>query len=83
MLKLYLVLLEKKQNEINDKRDRLSGGLEKLEQAGIQVKALEKTLIKLKPELEMQNELLEKALVQVEKDSKKAAEIELIVSAEA
>lgn len=30
MLKLYLVLLDKKQNEIFEKRDRLAGGLEKL-----------------------------------------------------
>jgi hypothetical protein len=37
MLKLYLVLLEKKQNEIFEKRDRLTGGLDKLEQASKQV----------------------------------------------
>ena len=51
MLKLYLILLEKKQNEVFEKVDRLEGGLEKLEQAGVQVKVLEKNLIKLKPEL--------------------------------
>lgn len=61
----------------------MSGGLEKLEQAGVQVKNLEKNLIKLKPELEVQNEMLEKTMIQVEKDSRKAAEIELVVSAEA
>jgi hypothetical protein len=30
-------------------------------------------LIKLKPELELQNEMLEKALVQVQKDATKAS----------
>ena len=52
-----------------------------MEQAGVQVKDLEKNLIKLKPELEIQNEMLAKTLVQVEIDSKKAAEIEVGVSA--
>ena len=37
MLKLYLVLLEKKQDEIFEKRDRLVGGLDKLKQASVQV----------------------------------------------
>jgi hypothetical protein len=55
--------------------DRLEGGLEKLEQAAVQVKALEINLIKLKPELELQNEMLAKTLVQVEIDSKKASDI--------
>ena len=49
MLKLYLVLLEKKQDEMQEKTERLAGGLEKLEQASMQVKDLEKRLIKLKP----------------------------------
>ena len=83
MLKLYLILLEKKQDQVFQKIDRLAGGLEKLEQAGVQVKDLEKNLIKLKPELEIQNEMLAKTLVQVEIDSKKAAEIEVGVSAQA
>lgn len=65
MLKLYLVLLDKKQNEIFEKRDRLAGGLEKLEQASIQVADLDVKLKKLQPELEMQNVVLEKALVKV------------------
>jgi hypothetical protein len=30
MLKLYKILLDKKQKEVFDKRDRLTGGLEKL-----------------------------------------------------
>jgi hypothetical protein len=30
MLRLYLILLEKKQNEVHEKIDRLEGGLEKL-----------------------------------------------------
>ena len=40
MLKLYLVLLEKKQEEIFEKRDRLVGGLDKLKQASVQVAEL-------------------------------------------
>ena len=47
MLKLYLVLLEKKQNQMFEKRDRLTGGLEKLQQASVQVADLEVKLKKL------------------------------------
>lgn len=72
MLNLYLVLLDKKQNEVIEKRDRLAGGLDKLEQASIQVADLDVKLKILQPELEMQNVLLEKALVKVREDSDKA-----------
>ncbi len=65
MLNLDLVLLEKKQNQIFEKRDRLAGGLEKLQQASVQVADLDVKLKKLQPELEMQNVLLEKALIKV------------------
>lgn len=65
MLKLYLILLEKKQNEIFQKRDRLSGGLDILQKASVQVADLDVKLKKLQPELEMQNVVLEKALVKV------------------
>lgn len=40
-------------------------------------------MIKLKPDLELQNIKLEEALIEVERDSKIASEIELVVSAEA
>lgn len=49
MLNLYLVLLEKKQNQIFEKRDRLAGGLEKLQQASVQVADLDVKLKKLQP----------------------------------
>ena len=58
-----------------EKRDRLAGGLDKLEQANAQVADLNVKLKKLKPELEMQNVMLEKALVKVREDSDKAKEI--------
>lgn len=51
MLNLYLILLEKKQNEVYEKRDRLAGGLDKLQQASIQIADLDIKLKKLQPEL--------------------------------
>ena len=83
MLKLYLTLLEKKQKQVFDKRDRLAGGLNKLQQASVQVADLDIKLKKLQPELKIQSQLLEKALVKVREDSDKAKDIEILVSAEA
>lgn len=83
MLKLYLFLLEKNENKILEKRDRLSGGLDKLEQASLQVAELEIKLKKLQPELERQDGLLEEALVKVRDDSQRAKEIEALVTVEA
>ena len=83
MLKLYLRQLETKRKEYGSKRNRLVGGLDKLQKASVQVTNLEVMLKELQPELEKQSVLLAKALKDVEIDSRKAADIEATVSVEA
>jgi dynein heavy chain len=83
MIKLYIRQFETKRKEFSNKRNRLVGGLDKLQKASVQVTDLEIMLKDLQPELEKQSVLLAKALKDVEIDSRKAGEIEAIVSIEA
>jgi dynein heavy chain len=83
MIKLYIRQFDTKSKEFSNKRNRLVGGLDKLQKASVQVTDLEIMLKDLQPELEKQSVLLAKALKDVEIDSRKAGEIEAIVSIEA
>lgn len=63
--------------------NRLSNGLTKLDQANVQVAQLKIDLTELGPQLVTQSELVKKALIQVDEDSKIARDKEIVVSAEA
>ena len=83
LIKLCMVQIDEKREELQSNIMRLSNGLTKLQQANTQVANLNISLTELKPLLEVQTKEVNEALIQVEQDSKIARVQEINVEQEA
>ena len=83
LLKLYLSLLKEQQAKVNTNLARYVGGLHKLEEAGVQVAALNVKLTKMQPELEQASADVADLLIVLARDQKVAGEAEVLANKEA
>ena len=69
MVKLYGILMTKKQNEIRTSRKRYLNGLEKLQLAGEEVREMKTILTKLRPQLELSAEETADTMRKIEREN--------------
>ena len=83
LLKLYLSLLKEQQHLVNLNLSRYVGGLSKLEEAGVQVAALNVKLTAMQPQLKKASADVADLLIVLARDQKVAGEAEVLANKEA
>ena len=82
LLKCFTGLLQAKRDDIMRRKQRYETGLEKLGFAASQVAIMQKELVELQPKLKQAQEENAAITIRIEKESKEAAEIEVVVAAD-
>lgn len=82
LMRSYRLLYNKKYNEITQKRDRYTTGLDKLDMAADQVAIMQVNLINLQPDLQRLSAETEKIMITIERETAEAEKKKEVVGAD-
>ena len=80
LIKVYIEGLKKKRKQVDDNKDRLVGGIEKLKETNINIAGMKKRLEVLQPKLKEKSEVLEVSQKKVNEEQRIATEKEKLVT---